>query len=61
MTIFQAIIELLVESAQGLLIDALSERVRSARRPALRGMSDVRRHVQKVIRVRLMKKISTER
>ena len=54
-------ISIVAEFLRTLLIDGASERVRGAKFPRrLRGMKDVRRHLHRRTRKRLLNRLSTE-
>jgi hypothetical protein len=56
----ESLIEILVELIRSLLIDGLFDRVRKLRpSPRLRGLGDVRRHVHRANRERLLNRLST--
>jgi hypothetical protein len=57
----ECLIEILVELIRSLLIDGLVDRVRKLRpQPPLRGIGEVRRHIHRVARNRLVNRLSTE-
>jgi hypothetical protein len=56
-----SLIEILVALIRSLLIEGLFERVRKLRpSPQLRGIAEVRRHVHRTNRERLLNRLSTE-
>jgi hypothetical protein len=60
MWILQAAIEFTVDMLRTLLIEGIASRVRAvARRPRLRGMKAVHRHVRSRVRRRLFNRLST--
>jgi hypothetical protein len=57
----QMLFELVCEVIRTLLVEGVSDRVRTLRaRPRLQGMKAVHRHVHSVTRERLLQRLSTE-
>ena len=60
MPILEIIVELIIETGRTLLVEELSERIRRVRIRRLKGMTAVRRHIQRATRRRLLNRLSTE-